>query len=259
MSGNHSLVKYDNPVLISVQSKKKKEEAKNTLTPTEDILNSILPPREWTENGDLWVQYVSSAPSTKKDVLHLQKTLDTKLQQKQARETGLCPIREELYSQAFDELIRQVTIMCAERGLLLLRVREELRMEISTYQTLYESSIAYGMRCALRQKQSNKEQAALIRKLQRECAVLETKVQEKIEKSENHQLKAKDDYMIMSDKHSEDVMLIKKYNAKLRKTLSEKLSIDTANAKQNETNKESDKTNEEAEEKKKEESEKKVE
>ena len=52
----------------------------------------------------------------------------------QARETGICPVREELYAQCFDELIRQVTINCAERGLLLLRVRDEMRMSIAAYQ-----------------------------------------------------------------------------------------------------------------------------
>jgi hypothetical protein len=52
----------------------------------------------------------------------------------QARETGICPVREELYAQCFDELIRQVTINCAERGLLLLRVRDETRMTIAAYQ-----------------------------------------------------------------------------------------------------------------------------
>ena len=102
----------------------------------------------------------------------------------QARETGICPVREELYAQCFDELIREVTINCAERGLLLLRVRDEMHMTIAAYQvsyapiqpkliliallsnvnhmslawslsscmlqTLYESSIAFGMRKALR-------------------------------------------------------------------------------------------------------------
>lgn len=48
-----------------------------------------------------------------------------------------------------DELIRQITINCAERGLLLLRVRDEARMTIAAYETLYESSIAYGVRKAL--------------------------------------------------------------------------------------------------------------
>ena len=48
-----------------------------------------------------------------------------------------------------DELIRQITINCAERGLLLLRVRDEARMTIAAYETLYESSIAFGIRKAL--------------------------------------------------------------------------------------------------------------
>lgn len=42
-----------------------------------------------------------------------------------------------------------MTINCAERGLLLLRVRDEIRMTVAAYQTLYESSIAFGMRKAL--------------------------------------------------------------------------------------------------------------
>lgn len=39
---------------------------------TEEILNSILPPREWTEGGQLWVQSVSSTPATRLDVVNLQ-------------------------------------------------------------------------------------------------------------------------------------------------------------------------------------------
>ena len=128
---NPSLVKYENPVLVSTSTKKGKAskqkgklppvDSKRAPTQTEDILNSILPPREWTEDGQLWVQYVSSTPATRLDVINLQEALDQRLQQRQARETGICPIREELYAQTFDELIRQVTINC-RRGLLLLRV-----------------------------------------------------------------------------------------------------------------------------------------
>lgn len=78
----------------------------------------------------------------------------------QARETGICPVREELYAQCFDELIREVTINCAERGLLLLRVRDEMRMTISAYQTLYESAVAFGMRKALQTEQGKSEMEA---------------------------------------------------------------------------------------------------
>ena len=56
-----------------------------------------------------------------------------------------------------DELIRQVTINCAERGLLLLRVRDEIRMTIAAYQTLYESSVAFGMRKALQAEQGKSD------------------------------------------------------------------------------------------------------
>jgi dynein light intermediate chain len=60
--------------------------------------------REWTEDGQLWIQYVSSTPATRLDVINLQEQLDHQLQARQARETGICPIREELYSQCFGEV-----------------------------------------------------------------------------------------------------------------------------------------------------------
>lgn len=91
--------------------------------------------------------------------------MDSTLQARQARETGVCPVREELYAQCFDELIRQITINCAERGLLLLRVRDEARMTISSYETLYESSIAYGIRKALLAEHRKMELDAKIKQL----------------------------------------------------------------------------------------------
>jgi dynein light intermediate chain len=50
-----------------------------------------------------------------------------------------------------------VSINCAERGLLLLRVRDELQMTLRAYQTLYESSVAFGMRKALMAEQGKSE------------------------------------------------------------------------------------------------------
>lgn len=111
----NSLVKYDPPVLVNTTKKADKKGGKPGApaprkgadgkggTQTEDILNSILPPREWTDDGQLWVQYVSSNPATRLDVINLQELLDQRLQQRQARETGICPVREELYSQTFGE------------------------------------------------------------------------------------------------------------------------------------------------------------
>ena len=108
----------------------------------------------------------------------MQDELDKKLQERQARETGICPIREELYSQAFDELIREVTINCAERGFLLVRVRDEIKMTVQAYQTLYESSIAYGMRKALQAEQKKAEMIIKINQLNARCEDLEAEVAE---------------------------------------------------------------------------------
>ena len=46
-------------------------------------------------------QHVSSAACTTADVVHLEEMLDISLQQRQARETGICPVRRELYTQFF--------------------------------------------------------------------------------------------------------------------------------------------------------------
>jgi dynein light intermediate chain len=164
-----SLVQYDSEILVSTslnaQKNAKGKKGAKSLAPlektgttrNEDYLNSILPPREYTKEGSLWVKYVSPTPATRVDVINLQDSLDHKLQSRQARDTGICPIREELYSQCFDELIRQITINCAERGFLLVRVRDEIKMTIQAYQSLYESSIAYGMRKALMSEQKKNE------------------------------------------------------------------------------------------------------
>ena len=196
------------------------------------------------------MQYVSSTPATRLDVITLQEKLDQQLQQRQvvkeahafctstadvcvtccellqARETGICPVREELYAQCFDELIREVTINCAERGLLLLRVRDEMHMTIAAYQvpwlkasllcwshlrtltqysnrlltgscsmlavcshgilssgiiwrmlqTLYESSIAFGMRKALQTEQGKGDMEGRIGTLEADTKDFERQV-----------------------------------------------------------------------------------
>jgi hypothetical protein len=173
---SHSLVKYDTPFLVSttLSNKKELEELDDSNEKAEiflrnlinkksddgkgsevddysvkDALNKILPPKKIYKNDQLWVQYVSCTPVTKAEVHNLQEGLDRRLQTMQARETGICPIREQLYNECFDELIRQVTINCLERGILLMRVKKEVEMTINSYQTLYESSIAYGIRTSL--------------------------------------------------------------------------------------------------------------
>ena len=121
-----------------------------------DALNAIFPPKIWDENGKRYIQYVSQEPATREKARDLFKALDEKIKERQAREKGICAVREELYSQCFDEIIRQVTIECPERGLLLVKVRDEIKMSIASYQTLYESAILFGIRKQL-QTEAGKE------------------------------------------------------------------------------------------------------
>jgi hypothetical protein len=53
------------------------------------------------EDRSTWMQYVSKEPSSRMDVITLQEALDQRLMQRQAREMGICPVREDLYSQCF--------------------------------------------------------------------------------------------------------------------------------------------------------------
>merc|ERR1711988_1078505 len=225
----NSLVKYDNPVLVnSARDKKSKGKGKQALPPvndskaptqTEDILNSILPPREWTEDGQLWIQYVSSTPATRLDVINLQEQLDQKLEQRQARETGICQVRRELYAQCFDELIRQSTINCTERGLLLLRVRDELRMTLHAYQTLYESSIAFGIRKALQAEQGKTDMENYIAKLEEEKAALEKEVSDLKITCQMVEKRAQEQKQAEEKKHGEEINFLKRTNQQLKSQL----------------------------------------
>ena len=119
----HSLVKYDTPYLVSTTANNKKaieelsedQEKANTILRSifyrnkattslnednedfslKDALNKILPPKKIIMNGQLWVQYVSCTPVTKMEVENLKTGLEKRLKTLKAKETGICPIRED--------------------------------------------------------------------------------------------------------------------------------------------------------------------
>ncbi|XP_014611427.1 PREDICTED: 33 kDa inner dynein arm light chain, axonemal [Polistes canadensis] len=232
-----TLVKYDNPILVTTHPEKVHKEPMlgkvgstlckvQTTLPTADvrretgeILNGILPPKEWEEDGQIWTQQVSSTPATRLDVINLQEQLDMKLQQRQARETGICPVRRELYTQCFDELIRQVTINCAERGLLLLRVRDEIKMTLAAYQTLYQSSIAFGMRKALQAEQGKEDLVAIADELRQQKIQLENSLTELRHKFDLTERRSAELREAEEKKYTEEIQFLKKTNLQLKTQL----------------------------------------
>ena len=139
--------------------------------------------------------------------------------ERQARESGICPVREELFSQCFDEIIRQVTISEPERGLLLLRVRDEIKMTISAYQTLYQSAVTFGMRKQLQAEHGKAELENKIEELESKKTKLENKVIElksKIDAIENRNKERKE---IEQKKRDEEIEFLKYQESHLAKFL----------------------------------------
>jgi dynein light intermediate chain, axonemal len=92
-----------------------------------------------TNIGMHYKQYVSHEPALRDDVKTLKESaVDEILKKRAAKKTGICNVRENIHMQLFDEVIRQITIDCVERGLLLHRVKEQEKMLLSSYQTLYQ-------------------------------------------------------------------------------------------------------------------------
>ena len=205
-----SLVKYDTPYLVSTSPNNKKafedissedektvERLKSIFLRNEsgdweeeklsvkDALNKILPPKKQVVNEQLWVQYVSCTPVTTAEVNTLEEGLNKRLKTLKAKETGICEDREKLYNECFDELIRQVTINCLERGILMMLVKKESEMTVKAYQNLYQSSIAYGIRSGL-----IIEEEKNIEKLEKEIEFLTKHDQEERERiNEEHKQK----------------------------------------------------------------------
>ena len=167
-----SLVKYDTPYLISSTSKNKKtledlkesEEESNLYLrkiinkdddeslinfkySVKDALNRLLPPKKITDKDQEWVQYVTCTPVAKSDVVNLQENL---------------------------------------RGILLTRIKKELNMTVNSYQSLYESSIAYGIRTLLLAEEEKKKLTDEISNIEKECENLEEQINEIDSKLRQH-------------------------------------------------------------------------
>jgi dynein light intermediate chain len=194
-------------------------------------LNAILPPREWVESGKQinslgytllgkhYIQYVSHQQATRVDVARLREMLDQKLMERQARESGICPVREELFAQCFDEIIRQVTLSEPERGLLLLRVRDEIKMTIAAYQTLYQSSVTFAMRKQLQAEHGKADLEKRIAELEAKRTKQENKVVELKSKIDAIEKRNSERKAVEATKREEEIKFLKYQETHLSKFL----------------------------------------
>lgn len=83
------------------------------------------------------MQYADGNKLRREDVDCLKERLERCLEERKAKGEAICPIRERVFAEAFDEVVRQVLIDCPERGVMLSRVKNEAYLTIAAYRTLY--------------------------------------------------------------------------------------------------------------------------
>ena len=144
-----------------------------------NFLDAILPPKKVHEGGLIFYHFVSCDSAIVNDILKLHKNLQNQMKIRGAKESGVCPIREQSYNECFEEIIRQVTINCLQRGDLLNRIKLEMRYEIDYYRQLYESLIAFSLRKVLQEKKKEIMLENKKEKLKKEIENLQSEINDK--------------------------------------------------------------------------------
>ena len=136
------------------------------------IMDCLFPPQP--KHKPSLREKTSITPATRLDLLALNAKVEATLAARSAKLFGICAIRRRIFDELFggservqtrgssrlfkrsssnrqflDELLRQVTINCAERGLLLSRARAEVTLTMLAYESLLESTIGYGAHKAM--------------------------------------------------------------------------------------------------------------
>ena len=246
MTSSSSLIKYETPFLVSSTVSNKKllaeldqnnEESEmflkkiiNTFSidstdySLKDTLNKILPPKKVKTGDQMWVQYVSCNPVTRAEVVNLSDNLKRHLELDGARMNGVCPIREKLYDECFHELIRQITINCLERGILLMRIKNETAMTINTYKILYESCITYGMRTYISAEKEKNANTKKIYRLEDDCQNLEDSIKELEQTLEDKKIQDKIEHDKIVNEHEKAVEDLKRMINLYKNDIKDRLS-----------------------------------
>ena len=118
----------------------------------------------------------STIPPTRYDLHQIRERFDQMLYNEHALEIGLCSKRRRIYNDLFDELIRMIFLQCSERGLLLARIKNEYLQWINTYEELYSSGMAYGLRGNLCKSEEKQKTTDRMQELDGDCQRLHEQI-----------------------------------------------------------------------------------
>merc|ERR1712159_114293 len=168
------------------QSKRAPDYSHGVIKPEPTSYNTAKPkvekpiPKERCAPGDMEstasrsVDLANESPRI--DALTLTNRLDRDLASKQARPYGICPVRRHLFSNCFEDLLRRVNHDCVERGLLIQRVRDQARLTLDAYRTVFEGSVDYVTNTAWQDDDYITAQREYITKVEEEVLALQNQV-----------------------------------------------------------------------------------
>ncbi|EAN77543.1 chrX additional, unordered contigs [Trypanosoma equiperdum] len=190
------------------------------------VLDSFIPPRAWyDDDGVLWVQHASPKPASRTDTVETHEKLRRRLRETGAKRTGICPIRSLLLAECFLEVIRQVTVECWERGLVLLKIHAERVAAQTAHRELFESRVGYAFRLALKgEKDTSRVQQDLgkLKKRMEELAEEEKTLRQQCDEAS---ARGEEEMLIVGKQHSDEVAAIKKEGILKRNQLEHMISM----------------------------------
>ena len=218
MNKIHSLISYGDKIQIGAENMNNNlipiptfevEELDPENQSLKSFIDSILPPKQIIENSLIFYQFVSCNSAIVNNVIKLSNQLNYQLKIRGAHETGTCTIREELYDECFDEIIRQVTVGCLQRGDLLNRMKLELLHEREYYKKLYESVIAFSLRKVLQEKKKLNQLIQKEEELNSEIEALNKDIKYTEKEIEKRQTEENEKEKQAQEDHSEVMKVLK--------------------------------------------------
>ena len=114
----------------------------------DEILPIVIPKKKINpfKTEKLKKKKVSNKKPKNEQIMEIAKKLENLIKIRKSKLKGVCEIRNEIYLETLNELIRQITIDCPQRGILLGHIRDEIEYTLKSFEDLYDNSIGFGTR-----------------------------------------------------------------------------------------------------------------
>lgn len=178
--GHESLVRYKRPKRVLPEKKQVVSHyshitdyvartSPERASKPDEILTTIFPPRFQNLGGKPFKQEVDNEPAVHWDDKDLHTHLQSRLREMavEEEESTTCPKKSALFDDCFDEVLRQVTVNMGERGMLLKRLLDELRLTLGYYRQLYVSATKFAIHKAVLAAKEEVEMEKIIKRMER--------------------------------------------------------------------------------------------